>query len=226
MDMTGLPPATALPPPEEGSQQSAPRHWRSRFIECLAATSNLAEAAAHAGVSVARACQTRRNEPEFARQWLAALAEGYLFLELDLVRRLREGDFKGKDAERYDVANAIRLLAAHRDGLSRRPLTPVHPRLQVGTDAEWNICWTRRARGQWRWDDGVDVALIEEREAYLVGYGPTGAPFAAWSLDEPQIGFTQAQRAALLSAWGPADLWVRQVGTFGQSPPLFIASIS
>lgn len=111
-------------------------------------------------------------------------------------------------------------------GLSRRPLTPVHPRLQVGTDAEWNICWTRRARGQWRWDDGVDVALIEEREAYLVGYGPTGAPFAAWSLDEPQIGFTQAQRAALLSAWGPADLWVRQVGTFGQSPPLFIASIS
>lgn len=118
MDMTGLPPETALPPPEEGSQQSAPRHWRSRFIECLAATSNLAEAAAHAGVSIARACQTRRNEPEFARQWLAALAEGYLFLELDLVRRLREGDFKGKDAERYDVANAIRLLAAHRDGLA------------------------------------------------------------------------------------------------------------
>lgn len=111
-------------------------------------------------------------------------------------------------------------------GLSRRPLAPVHPRLQIGADAVWDICWTRRARGQWRWEDGIDVALVEEREAYLVGYGATGAPYAAWSVNEPRITLTQAQRAALLAAWGPADLWVRQAGTFGQSPPLFIAPIT
>lgn len=92
------------------------RHWRSRFIERLAETSSIAAAAAHAGVSVARACRTRRDEPEFARQWLGALAEGYLHLEMELLRRLREGDFKAGEAERYDFANAIRLLAAHRDG--------------------------------------------------------------------------------------------------------------
>ncbi len=111
-------------------------------------------------------------------------------------------------------------------GLSRRPLTPVHPRLQVGTDAVWDICWTRRARGQWRWDDGVDVPLIEELEAYLVGYGPIGAPYAAWSVDAPRIAFTQKQRTVLLDAWGPSELWVRQLGTFGQSPPLLIAPLS
>jgi hypothetical protein len=111
-------------------------------------------------------------------------------------------------------------------GLSRRPPAPVHARVQVTSAGEWQICWTRRARGQWRWDDGVEVALVEEREAYLVGFGPISAPFAAWSAQEPRLNMTQEQRSALLSAWGPADLWVRQVGTFGQSPPLFIAPIS
>ncbi|HSJ79522.1 MAG TPA: hypothetical protein VK913_12370 [Erythrobacter sp.] len=33
-------------------------------------------------------------------------------------RRLREGDFKTGDGEKFDFANAIRLLAAHRDSAS------------------------------------------------------------------------------------------------------------
>jgi hypothetical protein len=111
-------------------------------------------------------------------------------------------------------------------GLSRRPLTPVHPLVNVAPDGVWEMCWTRRARGQWRWDDGVDVPLVEEREAYLVGYGPVSAPFAAWSTEVPRLILSASQRAALIASWGAADLWVRQVGTFGQSPPLFIATIS
>jgi hypothetical protein len=90
------------------------RHWRNLFIERLAETSNVAEAAAHAGVAPSRAYQARRNEAEFARLWLAALAEGYLHLEMDLVRRLREGDGLAADGQKFDFANAIRLLAAHR----------------------------------------------------------------------------------------------------------------
>jgi hypothetical protein len=44
-----------------------------------------------------------------------ALAEGYSHLEMEVLRRLREGDFKTGDGEKFDFANAIRLLAAHRD---------------------------------------------------------------------------------------------------------------
>lgn len=94
---------------------AAPRHWRILFLDHLAETSNVKSSAAYAGVSFERACRTRREEPEFARQWLAALAEGYVHLEMEILRRFREGDFKAADAERYDVANAVRLLAAHRD---------------------------------------------------------------------------------------------------------------
>jgi len=116
-----------------------------------------------------------------------------------------------------DLANA---------GLSRRPLTPVHPRLEVGTDNAWALCWTRRARGQWHWDDAVDVPLVEEQESYLAGYGPVAAPFVVWALGEARLNLTEAERTALLATHGPASLWVKQVGTFGHSRPLFLAEIS
>ena len=41
--------------------------------------------------------------------------EGYFLLEIEVLRRLREGDQKAKDGERYDFANALRLLVAHRE---------------------------------------------------------------------------------------------------------------
>jgi hypothetical protein len=34
---------------------------------------------------------------------------------MEVLRRLRQGDFKASETERYDFANAIRLLVAHRD---------------------------------------------------------------------------------------------------------------
>ena len=111
-------------------------------------------------------------------------------------------------------------------GLSRRPLVPVHPRLTVTPYNSWILCWTRRARGQWRWDDFVDVPLIEEQERYLVGYGPTTAPLVAWSIAEPRIEFSPEERSLLVDNHGAAALWVKQVGTFGQSHPLLLAQLS
>lgn len=110
-------------------------------------------------------------------------------------------------------------------GLSRRPLTPVHPRLQIGTDDIWTLCWTRRARGQWRWDDAVDVALVEEQEAYLAGFGPVEAPFAVWTLSEARLELAPAERAALVSNHGSGALWVKQIGTFDHSHPLLLAEL-
>lgn len=94
--------------------QPMDRHWRSRFLDTLATSSNVTRSAAAAGITLSRAYRLRRAEPEFARQWQAALNDGYLHLELELVRRLREGDFQTADGQKYDFANAIRLLVAHR----------------------------------------------------------------------------------------------------------------
>ncbi len=104
---------------DDASPQAADRHWRTRFMDHLAATSNVTRSAELAGVSPGRAYKLRRADPDFARQWFAALAEGYLHLELDVIRRLREGDLKTSDGEKFDFANAIRLLAAHRDSAAR-----------------------------------------------------------------------------------------------------------
>lgn len=111
-------------------------------------------------------------------------------------------------------------------GLSRRPLCPVHPRSAKAADGTTTFSWVRRARGQYRWEDGVEVPLIEEREAYLVGFGPADMPHAVWQPDLPAIQFTATERASLIAAHGPGPLWVRQVGTFDRSPPLLLANLS
>lgn len=94
-------------------------NWRRLFLDHLAESSNVTLSAEKAGVSVSRAYKVRREEAEFARQWLTALAEGYLHLEMEVVRRLRDGDAKTIDEGKFDFANAIRLLAAHRDSAAR-----------------------------------------------------------------------------------------------------------
>jgi hypothetical protein len=111
-------------------------------------------------------------------------------------------------------------------GLSRRPPCPVHPRLRIESDQARVFSWTRRARGQWRWDNAVDAPLVEERELYLTGYGPTDAPYLAWLRSEPWLRLTEAELASLSATHGPGNLWARQVGTFDQSPALLLASLS
>lgn len=86
------------------------RHWRTYFLQALAATSNVTKSAEAAGVDASRAYKARRESPGFAADWRAALQEGYEHLEMEVLAYLR-----GTDASRkLDVANAIRLLAAHR----------------------------------------------------------------------------------------------------------------
>ena len=47
------------------------------------------------------------TNPNSHRQWLAAVAEGYVHLEMEILRRFREGDFKTADAGAIDdFANA------------------------------------------------------------------------------------------------------------------------
>jgi hypothetical protein len=111
-------------------------------------------------------------------------------------------------------------------GLSRRPPCPVHSRIKVETDQARTFSWTRRGRGQWRWGDSVEVPLVEERELYVVGYGPPEAPHVAWSRGEPWIRLTDNELSGITATHGPGTLWVRQIGTFDQSRALLLANLS
>jgi len=104
---------------------AARSNWRKIFLAELAATSNVAASARAAGVHTSRAYDTRRDEPEFFREWQEALCEGYDHLEMNLLQRLREGEIKpAAGAKRgtrvFDNATALRLLAAHRETAARQ----------------------------------------------------------------------------------------------------------
>jgi len=106
--------------------------------------------------------------------------------------------------------------------LSRKPLAPVHAKRVRQSDGSWQLTWTRRARGSWTWPEIGDVPMIEQEERYVVGVGSTDAPTTSWQTTEPSI-VLQAGDVAMLSA--DAKLWIRQVGSFGTSDPVFIQAI-
>lgn len=53
-------------------------------------------------------------------------------------------------------------------GAALRPLSPVQLRARRRTDGGFDLVWRRRSRLGWRWLDGVDAPLGEEREAYVL----------------------------------------------------------
>ena len=111
--------ATYEPDRQAIEQTAALQERYEAFLVYLAESSNVTRSANRADISTGSVYQKRRQDPAFARKWLAALYEGYLHLEMEVVRRLREGEMQGKNADRYDFANAIRLLSAHRENAAR-----------------------------------------------------------------------------------------------------------
>lgn len=99
--------------------------WARPFLAELAATSNVSAAARKAKIATATAYDARRANAEFNRRWQQALCEGYENLEMELLRRLRDGEVKPpagakRGIRQYDNATAFRLLAAHRDSAARQ----------------------------------------------------------------------------------------------------------
>ena len=95
------------------------RHWRGLFLASLAETSNVTASAKFAQVNPSRPYKARRDEPEFAHAWKAALLEGYEHLEMETLHRLRMGTPNGKDDRKFDIANALRLLMLHRETIAK-----------------------------------------------------------------------------------------------------------
>lgn len=107
-------------------QKGAIPDWAGPFLAELAATSNVSAAARKAGLqTTAPAYELRKTSATFSRMWDEALCEGYDLLELELLKRLREGEVKpARDARRgvrsFDNATALRLLVAHRQSVARQ----------------------------------------------------------------------------------------------------------
>ncbi|MEO6092191.1 MAG: phage tail protein [Novosphingobium sp.] len=118
------------------------------------------------------------------------------------------------------VSSAIAL-----QGITRRPLSPVHPRARTLSDGSIELGWTRRARGAWSWDDGVDVPLHEQTEAYQVTFGDPAAPVATWIVMAPRLVIDAATVAILAPALPGGALSVQQSGSYALSEPLLLTTI-
>ncbi len=112
------------------------------------------------------------------------------------------------------------VVAVSNSGLSRRALSPVHPSKRRIDESTTRFAWARRARGQWLWSDQMDTPLVEERESYLVGFGPILRPHAVWVRSTAAFDLTDTDRQILVSQFGASELWVRQIGTYANSPTL------
>lgn len=110
-------------------------------------------------------------------------------------------------------------------GITRRPLSPVHPHAELRPGGALVLRWTRRARGAWLWLDDVDAPLHEQTELYQVTFGPPAAPAAVWTLAEPRLELPPATLTELAAAMPEGAFAVRQQGSYALSDPLFLASL-
>ena len=107
-----------------------------------------------------------------------------------------------------------------------RPLTPVHPRSFAKADGSTRLCWTRRARGAYRWEGTVEPPLVEQIELYEVGYGDPQFPQVVWEVVQPEFTLSQTDLAQVLGSYGPGHLWVRQIGTHARSLPTLLTTLN
>jgi hypothetical protein len=89
--------------------------WRTRFLEALAETSNVAASALRANVPIGTVYKVRRLDTAFAAKWREALLEGYDNLEMEVLGHLRDA----APTRKMDVAAAMRLLVLHRETVAR-----------------------------------------------------------------------------------------------------------
>jgi hypothetical protein len=107
-------------------------------------------------------------------------------------------------------------------GIGFRPPSPVHPRWSRNPDGSHRLTWVRRARGGWLWQDGVDVPLGEQSEAYDVTFGAADQTIARWEPGSPELVLTSADLAALLAVVPVGQFAIRQRGDRALSQPLLL----
>lgn len=107
-----------------------------------------------------------------------------------------------------DTANGSATLT----GRSVVPPAPVELKAEMLTDGSVMLRWTRRSRTGWRWVDGVDAPMGEERERYQVRI-IAAAGESIEMADAPMMAIP-----AHVVAGSPVTVEVRQAGDHGLSP--------
>lgn len=125
---------------------------------------------------------------------------------------------------RGDVEPVTAPLALQ--GISSRPLSPVHPRATLLPEGSLSLAWTRRARGAWHWLDGADTPLHEQGERYLVTFGAIESPAAAWTVEQSYLEIDPGTLADLTTSMPLGTFAVRQQGDHGMSPPLYLHALT
>ena len=94
-------------------------------------------------------------------------------------------------------------------GRSVLPPAPVHLRVEELADGGARVTWVRRSRAGWRWIDGADAPLGEEREAWEVRVDRSDGSARGESLSSAVLTIAAAERA------GAVAVSVRQRGDWG-----------
>ncbi|MEP7350530.1 MAG: phage tail protein [Sphingorhabdus sp.] len=108
-------------------------------------------------------------------------------------------------------------------GNAIRPLAPVHGEATQNADGSLNIGWVRRARIDAGWHDGVDQALVEDREQYAVTFSAGGQHVGSREVATNALALTPSEIAGFgLPSATPLVADIRQIGRFAQSNPLTV----
>ncbi|GGA58804.1 phage tail protein [Sphingomonas psychrolutea] len=138
------------------------------------------------------------------------LIEAESALSLDLPLSALGGEVRIIASGPGDIAAPAEVRVPVR-GASILPLSPVGLQWHEMGDGDAAVQWLRRSRLGWRWIDGVDAPLGEEREAYRVTLVRGDGGARTIETTTAMVLVTQADRA------GGVTLMVRQVGAHGES---------
>jgi hypothetical protein len=111
-----------------------------------------------------------------------------------------------------DAAGPVAVTAAV-TGASVLPPAPVHFVIDPLATGDVALRWVRRSRAGWRWLDGVDAPLVEEREAYRISLTTADGASRSFDTAVPAATIAAADRGD-----GPMAVAVAQIGTCGLSP--------
>ncbi len=105
-------------------------------------------------------------------------------------------------------------------GAATRPLAPVQVKPVSLASGDVQISWIRRSRGGWRWIDGLDAPIAEEREAYRISLLPNAGPPRIVDTVLPTFIYASADRAAdVLAGATQITFLISQIGTRSLSLP-------
>ena len=139
-----------------------------------------------------------------------ALIEAESVLSLDLPLSALGGELRIMASGPGDVAGPVEVRVAVR-GHSILPPSPVGLRWRETGDGDAAVQWLRRSRIGWRWIDGVDAPLGEEREAYRAVLLRDDGSARTIETVAPMLLVSRADRV------GGVTLTMRQVGALGES---------